>query len=273
MRTRGVLWFLLIAFGAAWGAIAATRALGVRLDNPLAQLPVAFAPALAAIVVRRFVTREGFGDAGLALRLRPARRYYLLAWLGPIVALAVAAGLATATGRYQPDPGDLPDILPLLVLALLLPPLFWGEEFGWRGYLQQRIGGRPAAAVLVTGVIWGVWHWPLAFAGYTTFDDPVRGLALWTVQTTALGVVLAWLFVRSGSIWVSSLAHAGSNMLVGIGGELLLVERGGLDDDLVTLLALVPVAAAAVVILASRALAPAQLVPAGAGPRVSNGPA
>jgi hypothetical protein len=74
LKTKGVLTFLLISFGLAWGAVfVAYSVLGMSLADPLTQLtmalPMAFSPAIAAVVVRRWVTREGFRDAGLAPRV------------------------------------------------------------------------------------------------------------------------------------------------------------------------------------------------------------
>jgi hypothetical protein len=52
-----------------------------------AVLPGAFAPAIAAVLVRMFVTREGFADAGLPIQRRHWR-YWLLALLLPLVVVA-----------------------------------------------------------------------------------------------------------------------------------------------------------------------------------------
>ncbi len=64
-------------------------------------------------------------------------------------------------------------LLQLLIFAALVTPILWGEEFGWRSYLQQRLFvGRPLLAAIVTGVIWGCWHLPLIFAGYEGYPNP-----------------------------------------------------------------------------------------------------
>jgi len=52
------------------------------LKNPLFQffaLPGTFSPAIAAFIVRKWVTHEGFGDAGLRSNLKTKWRYYLVA--------------------------------------------------------------------------------------------------------------------------------------------------------------------------------------------------
>ncbi|SHN47498.1 CPBP family intramembrane glutamic endopeptidase [Cryptosporangium aurantiacum] len=250
MTTRGVRWYLILSFGLFWGWILTMWATGVSLTNPLAQLPGGFAPAIAAFVVRRYVTREGFADARLRLRWRAAWRYYVLAWLAPIGVLAVTVVLAVLFAGYRPS--GLGVVAPFVLIALVVPPIFFGEEFGWRSYLQQRIVARPTVAVLVTGLIWGVWHWPLAFTGYADYDNLPLGLATWTVHTLLIGILLGWLFVRSGSVWVTCLAHGCSNLVGGVGAELLLVDDGGMSRAAVDGLSLVPLLALAAVVLGTR---------------------
>src|SRR5262249_45034611 len=127
-----------------------------------------FAPAIAAIVVRKWVERSGFGDAGLGLA--PEQwRYYLAAILIPlaIVAFIVIAApmLGLATPNFASADGKAIPAPLLLIFALFAAVILWGEEFGWRSYLQIRIfPERPLIAAIVTGLIWGVWHYPLLIA-------------------------------------------------------------------------------------------------------------
>ncbi|MEO3927643.1 type II CAAX endopeptidase family protein [Micromonosporaceae bacterium B7E4] len=263
MGSKGVLCYLLIAFGLAWAAVFLAHAvLGWSMADPVTQLtvglPMAFGPAIAAVVVRRWVTREGFADAGLAPRLRAAKRYYLIAWVGPVLVLAVTVGLATALGLYEPALADLPGPATLLVLVapVVLTPLFWGEEFGWRSYLQQRVGRSPARAALITGLVWAAWHYPLVFTDYAGYASPLLGIVTWTLLIVAQAVILAWLFLRSGSVWVACLAHAGNNMVIGTLSAVLLVDAGGLDAASADLLGLAPLAAICAWILLTGRLAP-----------------
>src|SRR4051794_27871746 len=78
MRRRGVTWFLVLAFGCSWLPWIAVRAAGASLDDPRVQLATAaFVPALSAIVVRLWITRQGLANSGLRLRVRPSWRHYL----------------------------------------------------------------------------------------------------------------------------------------------------------------------------------------------------
>jgi len=72
-----------------------------------------------------------------------------------------------------PGLGLAPFVLLIAVQSVLLAPILaivlaFGEEYGWRGYLQSELlkMGR-VRGVLLVGVIWGVWHWPLILMGFS----------------------------------------------------------------------------------------------------------
>src|SRR5664280_3717846 len=102
---RGVVAYLLIAFGMAWACWEVPIRLGISMSNTLffkiALLVGAFAPAIAAFVVRKWITREGFADAGLRLNLRKWP-YYLVALLLPLVVVGCIVVLAPLLG-LRPD--------------------------------------------------------------------------------------------------------------------------------------------------------------------------
>jgi membrane protease YdiL (CAAX protease family) len=115
----------------------------------------------------------------------------------------------------------------LPVTALFATPLLFGEEFGWRGYLQLRLfPDRPVLSAVATGVIWGVWHYPLLLRGYNFPNHrlAVAGMMVFTVSTIFLSIIFGWLRLKTGSIWSSSLAHSATNA---IGGSLTVLLFGG----------------------------------------------
>ncbi|MBL1077287.1 CPBP family intramembrane metalloprotease [Nocardia sp. 2] len=249
----GVTAFLMIAFGVSWAwLLCAVVWLGFSVVNPIVQLPMGMAPAMAAVVVRRWVTGEGFADSGSALRFRENRRWFAAAWLGPVGLTAASFAVAVAAGVWHVDWGvPALGLLPVLLIAVIvLMPIYWGEEFGWTSYLRPRLfPGRPLASVVATGLIWAVWHFPLAFVGYVHFGNTAVGLAIWTVSFLGQEVILAWLYLRSGSIWTASLAHAGNNMVLSLLIGELMAERVG--DTMVTALLGAPIAAVAVWLVAT----------------------
>lgn len=221
-KTKGVLAYLITAFAVSWANLATVILAGLSQGTrgfQLATVPSVFAPAIAAFVVRKWVTGEGFSDAGLAPNIRKGWRHYLFGWFFPIVVVLLIFPLAGLLGAELPLslPGHIVLGLVLLPGELLIGPLVglaqaWGEEFGWRGYLQIRLlSDRPVLAALATGFIWGLWHTPM----YMRADLP-PGELLWALLVMFMGTVLGstilgWLRLKTGSVWPAALYHAANN--------------------------------------------------------------
>lgn len=255
---RRITLFLLFAFGISWATglvIALTGGLvnspviitgtGISLAFVLLATTYMWGPALAHILTR-LITREGWQGAGLRLNFRRGWLYWLIAWFLPGILIILGAAIyfwlfpqdydssasqamraiANATGQNL----DLP-VMTFVVLqivqALLIAPVInlastFGEEFGWRGYLQPKLmplGGRKA--VLITGLIWGVWHWPVILMGYNYGFDypgaPWAGPLAMVWFTLVAGVVIGWLTIRGGSVWPAVIAHGALNGMAAIG--------------------------------------------------------
>jgi uncharacterized protein len=68
---------------------------------------------------------------------------------------------------------------------------------------------------VLSGAIWAVWHFPLIiFADYNSGTATWYSLLCFAVMVIALAVVLAWLRLRSGSVWPAALLHASHNLYV-----------------------------------------------------------
>lgn len=213
----GVASFLAIAFGLAWLPFLPATFGG----EPFGAVLVPLAPALAAVAVRRWITREGFADSGLRLNLRRHWRLYLPAAAWPVLATPLAVAVALVLD-VAPDGGGLPwgiagpsptSVFGWLLGSVLLAPVLLGEELGWRGYLQVRLfPHRPLLAAAATGTIWGLWHFPLILSGGEPTADRVQTLLLFPLFAVMLSVFLGWLRQSTGSIWPGSVAHAANNI-------------------------------------------------------------
>jgi len=238
---RAVRTFLALAFGLAWTAEGVALACGVRFTTLTPRstallASVMFTPAIAAFIVRRFITREGFATAGL--RGGPWHSY-LFVWIGVpllvagIYALTILIGqgrfdptLATLTARMRemahgrPLP-HLPTPLVLsaaifaqsLTLGVLVNSVFtFGEEFGWTGYLLVRLLplGRWRAA-LIYGAIWGLWHAPIIAGGYNYPGYPGIGALMMCALTIAFALTQTALRLRFDSVLLTSFFHASIN--------------------------------------------------------------
>ncbi len=231
-RRLGIASFLVIAFGLSWAIWIPLWLLGISPASEVFNIGVvagSFAPALATIITRQWVTREGFADAGLRPNLRAAWPYYLFAWLWPLLAYAaLCVALAFGLQAHKDVSGV---IAPALFMSLAGCFVFFGEEFGWRSYLQIRLfSGRPLLAAIATGAIWGVWHYPMVLAGYLGNQRGLGGLLLFPAYPILFSILLGWLRIRTKSIWAPTLAHASNNVFLEAIGAALFVAPFGNSD-------------------------------------------
>jgi membrane protease YdiL (CAAX protease family) len=97
-------------------------------------------------------------------------------------------------------------------IALLLG---FGEEYGWRGYLQDelvRLG--KVKGVFLVGVIWGLWHAPIILMGHNYPGYPVAGVFLMVAYTIGLAYVLGYAVFKSGSVLLAAYLHALNNQVL-----------------------------------------------------------
>jgi membrane protease YdiL (CAAX protease family) len=138
-------------------------------------------------------------------------RWYLFA-IGFMAAvkLSVAVIHRVVIGQW-PRFGDTPLLLiPLAVAAST--PVQAGEEIGWRGYALPRLAERfgLARASLLLGVIWACWHLPQFYIREA--DTYRQSFIVFLLQVTAISVVMAWLYARTGgSLLLTMLLHAAIN--------------------------------------------------------------
>ncbi|PSP95742.1 CPBP family intramembrane metalloprotease domain-containing protein [Halobacteriales archaeon QS_4_62_28] len=262
--------FLAIALGIAaltGGVLYATGGLesspellpGITLATVLLPTVYMFSPAVANVATRS-LTDEGWTDLSLRPNLPDRWRAYVAAWLGTsaLIGAGFALSLALQQAGVVPPASDGRTLPMIAILAsLTLGPVIntfvaFGEEFGWRAYLLQKLmplGVRRA--LFVHGVIWGVWHWPVIAMGYNYGLDypgaPWTGLAMMTVATVAIGTVLGTLALWADSVWPPALAHGTLNAV----GSVAAVVGGGaslVSAAPVALVGVVPWAVVAVVI-------------------------
>jgi membrane protease YdiL (CAAX protease family) len=69
--------------------------------------------------------------------------------------------------------------------------------------------------VLLSGLIWGAWQFvPLLAGGYATGPSPLFSTTNLLIASVALGAILAWMRLGSGSIWPCIVAHAAWNAII-----------------------------------------------------------
>jgi len=206
-----------------------------------------FAPAAGVLVVRLFLPKSVMPmvqTTGLGIGRWPQSiGYWLFGWFGlTLIGLATPfigallgmfhLDLETYSGYHhlllQRPGGDAAlarfpvQTLVLIQLgSLLIAPginaiFAFGEEWGWRGFLLPKLlplGQLPA--LLLTGVLWGLWHSPVILLGDNYPFHPKFGIILMTIFCVIFGVLLGWLRLATGSIWPAAIGHGALNAVGG----------------------------------------------------------
>ena len=253
--------FLLFAFGIAWltawfiarsGGIVNSPMLvpGLRLRLAVVLIAVLYmsAPALANVFTR-VTTREGWANTWLRPHLIHSWRSWLAVWMLVVlfIFLGTIAYYLVFPDQFDPqltllrqsvssagttiDPWLLVGLQALqgiILSAFINAPFTFGEEFGWRGYLLQKLLPLgPRRAILISGIIIGIWHWPVTAMGHNYGLNypgfPMTGMLAMVWFTLVFGVLLSWAVLRAGSVWPAVIGHAVMNGLGVIGS---LVSNG-----------------------------------------------
>jgi membrane protease YdiL (CAAX protease family) len=89
------------------------------------------------------------------------------------------------------------------------------EEIGWRGWLLPRLSEKLGSvhAVILTSVIWAFWHLPFVFSGILKMNgvSTLTTLVIAPLGTFIVGLTIGWLWLRTKSIWIVSIAHGALN--------------------------------------------------------------
>lgn len=252
LDTKRIAIFLLFAFGIAWatglviyltGGLVKSMPLGGGLTLAVVLLATAYmgAPALANILTR-LVTREGWKNVYLRPKFKQGWRFWVICWIAPSILTIVGMFVFFALFPQYFDPtlgavrrlleqragGQLASqinpwtvVVSQAVIGVIIAPIVnalpvLGEEFGWRAYLQPKLmalGGRKAMVLM--GIIWGMWHWPVILMGYEYgFTYPGAtwlGCLVFPWFTFVFGTLIGWAALRAGSVWPAVIGHGAIN--------------------------------------------------------------
>lgn len=215
MRRFPLACFFALAYGLAGLALAVVgwprlRGASAYPTAALVMFPVMVVGVGAAGVA---LTAAAEGRAGLReLRARLARwrlgRWYAVVLFPPLGILAVLIAL-----RLLVSPRYAPGFVAFGVGAGLLAGFC--EELGWTGFAYPRLRARFGAlgGALLLGVLWGLWHLPVADS--LGAASPHGGwlpafFAALVALLAGLRVLIAWVYANTGSLLGAQLLHASS---------------------------------------------------------------
>jgi membrane protease YdiL (CAAX protease family) len=229
-----------------------------------------FMPTLSAVVVQKLIYKAPL-KTPLRINFLP-NRWFFVAWLLPLLIAFATFGVALLFPgvTFSPDKQDnfrylllTPEQVGIeietnrfawaVVLTLLQGLLTgitvnalasFGEELGWRGFLQRELGGLGFwKASTIIGLVWGFWHAPLIVRGFNYPEHPWAGVFLMSVETMLLAPLFGYVCLKADSVVAAAIFHGtynGVSVLATMGlegGNDLLVGVCGLAGCLVLVVA------------------------------------
>ncbi len=273
---KKVLLFLGLTFAADWLMAGLFYLLGGRLNTTPAvimALCYMFVPMVVAVVVQKFIYHQPLKEPlGISFSIN---RWWLAAWLIPPIMAFAAFGVSLLfrSVSYSPEMAGIyqhfatvftpeqieqirrkQEMLPFhpiwfaLLQGLIIGPTLnalagFGEELGWRGFLQHELApiGFWGSSALI-GLVWGVWHLPLILMGHNYPGHPVAGALLWTGICIFLGVIISYVRTRARSVIAAAVMHGTYNgtaslaIILIVGGNDLITGVQGIAGLIVTAL-------------------------------------
>jgi len=276
MRDRSLIAYSVILVILCTGFVVGARMMGEQ-GTYLAQ-GYMMTPAIAALITRLFFYEPRFKDANLRFG---RSRDYLKYWSFALGITALSYGMYTLLGAVRWDftgqvfldrlteqfaatGQDMTDTLPPgftprtmlwlffiggLTVFNIVPGLIsgLGEEFGHRGFMFPALYRiKPWVGFIVGGLLWFAWHVPISFIIPQTVEIPVWAsilnyliLAVGSVCTFAY---LAYVYVKSGSVFVTSIAHIAMNNAAASLSYFVIIQNQTLANLGLTLTMLIVVA-------------------------------
>ena len=110
-------------------------------------------------------------------------------------------------------------LLPTFFITFLA---FFGEEYGWRYYLQpvmlQKFGLRKG--VILLGLVWALWHLNVCFMFYSVETGPLMFVSQ-IITCVTVGIFFGYAYMKTQNIWVPVIMHYLNNNLIAVitGGD------------------------------------------------------
>jgi uncharacterized protein len=222
--SRWFIWYFMFFTLVYLGALIATFFDPFLVSSFNSILLIPSIVGLILLVVLRIVGgKESFSSANMA---GGKAKFWLIFGLG----IVAYSGLQTALSwlfkmgtpvdlsmlAAQSPAGMSFPVLMIIITAqtLILGPFLglvvtFGEEYGWRGYLQpalMKIG--KIKGVILVGIIWGIWHMPIIWMGYNYPAHPLLGSFLFILYCIGLAFILGYAVLKTKAVWLAAFLHA-----------------------------------------------------------------
>jgi len=231
IKRQPVLSYYLLVFAISWGGILILIGGPDHIPGTKEQAEKLFVPALLIMFAGPFISgilmnylidgKEGLRKLLLRfLRWRAEGRWYAIAiFTGPILVATLLFGLSLFNHEFLPGIVTAKDKIGLMIFGVAWGVIGGGlfEETGWTGFAVHQLRKQHSilSTGLIVGILWGVWHFMIAFwavnylapaGSWTMFVASF--VAFYLLALPAYRVLLVLVYDRTGSLPVIMLMHA-----------------------------------------------------------------
>ena len=237
---KRIVIFSALAYVFAWILFLLIPLLGINYGEETSVIILAvamFMPSLSNVLTR-LITKEGFKNTYLNPNFKGHVKDYILVYFAPSLLLLLSAAFyflvypsqfdGNMTALKEANPGSMAGLTTNYIIVIsiiqiivigpivnIIPTL--GEEFGWRAYLLPKLRELVSdrVALVVTGVIWGLWHAPVIVMGHNYGKEyigyPVLGILIMIVFCVMLGVIEGYFTIKTDSVIPAAMIHSTVN--------------------------------------------------------------
>jgi membrane protease YdiL (CAAX protease family) len=201
---------LLFVTGAMWSPGLAALLTKRLFDEPISELPWKWGGAAYAWLA-------------YLIPVAYALPVYLVAWLTPLGGFLERDFLTRTAAQFGwSNFSPTATLILFLVLTATIGLVAktsraLGEEIGWRGFLVPELNKVVgfSGVSLISGLMWAVYHFPvLLFGDYNKGAPAWYSLTCFTLMVVADSFILAWLTLRSNSLWPAAIFHGSHNLFI-----------------------------------------------------------
>lgn len=161
-------------------------------------------PGLAALIML-LLFRVDKKEISIYSKTVTARKY-----LGAFALPLVVIGLTFALYTFLVHPLSLPvkNTSGIVVMVLGMIAGAFGEELGWRGYLQSSLDDRLGGIIapLIVGPLWALWH-------VGSYSNGGWFMGFFLLVLMGISVVMSWWIRKTGmNVLLAALFHFGVNV-------------------------------------------------------------
>lgn len=240
MKKQAIV-FVALVFLISWIAAGIFHVSGVDFKSPAGFLFASgymFFPLISVIITQLIYKEPLLKNVGISFKIN---RWWFVAWFGMIIFNLLALGASTfipgisfttESPEIQHAITQLSEQIPNAnAMTVLLFSIFsglmagitvnavfsFGEEIAWRGWLVKQFEGKSFLyTAVITGIIWGVWHFPLILMGHNYPTHPVLGVFMMIVVCVALTTMILFIRIKAKSVIAAAIAHGTLNATAGI---------------------------------------------------------